>query len=289
LVIFCCAMGRVVIDVKVGRELVKFGAPLIVNSLLQLLMHEADRYFLLAYLDMKEVGVYSLAYKVGQAVNTLCLIPFGSIWGVMIYEIAKQPDAKQQYARVFEYFVSAVLVLMLGASLSAVPLLPFLTTEAFDGAIQLLPVILLAFVFFTLHSQFNVPALLAKKTVTLVPSAIAGVATNLILNSILVPRFGATGAAWSSVMTYAVFSFSGLVMYRRIDVIPYPFAKCAAITAGIALTYVVVQHGLFPQLSLINQLLASILVCVAWTLILFGTLIAGWVKEKLLLRRVRPA
>ena len=281
LAIFRRANGRVTIDSGLVRKLLIFGSPIIVQALLSILMHEADRFFLLAYVEMGDVGVYSLAYKIGQAVNALCLIPFASIWGVVLYEIAKQPDSKKQYAAVFSQFLNAILILMLGASLCARPLLPYLTTDAFDGAVELLPIILLAFVFFSLHGQFNVPALLAKKTVTLVPPALAGVIVNLTLNAILVPKFGVVGAAWVSVLTYATYSFVGLAMYRRIDVIPYPFVRSALTTLGIGATYFVVHYALVPSLSKWAQIGVAVGVCAVWAVVLFGRQVSRFLCDSI--------
>ncbi len=58
-----------------------------------MLMHEADRYILRAIVSMDEVGVYSLAHKIGFAVNTLCLMPFISIWHVAVYDIERMEKA----------------------------------------------------------------------------------------------------------------------------------------------------------------------------------------------------
>lgn len=280
LVIFRSTMGRAIIDLPLIRKLLTYGSPLIAQALLSLMMHDADRYFLRVYCDMKEVGIYSLAYKVAQAVNTLCLIPFHSIWTVAIYEIAKQPDAKQQYAKIFQYFVGAILILMMGASLSAVPLLPILTTDAYDEAVRLLPVLLLGQLLFALHSQFNVPAMLSKTTVTLVPAGIAGVVANLLLCVALIPTFGAAGAAWASVISYAVFSLVGLAFYRRIDVIPYSFVRCGLTMLGIGATYVFVQHGVMPGLSLWLQLALANLVCGVWAVVLFGQPAYVWLRQR---------
>ncbi len=285
-VIFCRHNKRVAFDIEILKKLTRFSSPIIVLAFLSMLMHEADRYFMAAYLSMEEVGICSLAYKIGQAVNSLTLLPFGSIWSVTMYEIAKQPDAKQQYATVFRHFVNAMLVLMLGASLVAWPLLPVLTTEAYDGAVNLLPIILLAFVFFSAHSLFNVPAMLAKKTVAMLPAAVAGASVNLLLNSLIVPRFGAVGAAWVSVATYATYSFVGLALYRRIDVIPYQFGHCLATMLGIGATYAALRWGHVEQFSAITQIGIAIGVCSAWAALLFGPLALQLLRARLEQRKL---
>ena len=131
--VFCRNCGPWTFDRKLAWQLLSFGGPLIATALLSLVMHEADRYFLRASVDLEQVGIYSLAYKIGQAVNMLCLVPFAAIWTVVVYEIAKSPDAKRQYAAVFEQFVAGLLLVMLAASLFAKPLLGVLTTAEYSA------------------------------------------------------------------------------------------------------------------------------------------------------------
>ena len=262
--IFAKTLRGFLFDSALLRRLLGFGSPLIVTALLSLLMHEADRYFLKHYAGLSEVGVYSLAYKIGQAVNMLFLIPFSAIWNVVMYEMADEPEPQKNYARVYEYFTYALLILTLAASLFAYPLLPLLTPGEYSQAVDLIPIILLAYMLYAMHQQFSVPALLAKRTAALIPVSIAGVVVNVVLNLLLVPRFGAAGAAWSSVATYGTFSFVGLYRYRSFDRYPYPFARLLGVSIGVAMTYLVVRFLVLPGLSLPTQLLVAGLATTAW-------------------------
>ncbi len=56
--------------------------------------------------------------------------------------------------------------------------------------------ILLGFYFFGLQIQFEVPAMLSKKTGLLVPGSIVGVIINVAMNFLLIPSLGSWGAGW---------------------------------------------------------------------------------------------
>ena len=272
LAVFAASRGRYRFDPRLVAGLVRFAAPLVAIALLSLLMHEADRYLLRTMVDMEEVGTYSLAYKVGQALNTLILLPFGAIWGVVVYEVGAQPQARSVYATVFRCFTFGLLVIMLGAALAAGPVLALLTPDAYRGAIELVPVILLAYVFFNLHGQFSVPALLAKRTGVLVPGSVAGVVVNLAANLVLIPRFGAAGAAWASVASYAVFSLVTLAFCRRIDRLPYPFADCLGALAGVCLTFVALRAMCAEWLESPAMLPVAAAAAGLWAVVLFAPL-----------------
>ena len=291
LMLFVRSQSRFAFDKAVLRTLLCFGSPLIIQAFLSLMMHEADRYLLRAYASLDQVGIYSLAYKVGQAVNTLCMIPFGAIWGVVLYEIAQQPDSKNTYAQVFKYYVYGLLVVMLAAALFAFPVLPYLTPGDFSQAVDLIPVIVLAFVFFAMHSQFSVPVLLARKTAALIPASLAGVIANVVCNVLLIPRFGAQGAAWASVATYAVFSFTGLWIYRQVDRYPYPFVRCLLTAMAVGGTYVGVRYFVFPEVTgTVARLAVATLATGFWTVVLFGRValpLLQVIEEKIGFRFIR--
>lgn len=266
--IFAWHEGRASFDRAVARKLLAFGSPLIATAVLSMVIHEADRYFLRAYVDLDQVGIYSLAYKIGQAVNMLCLVPFAAIWGVVVYEIAKQPDAKKQYAAVFEQFVAGLSLVMLGASLFVKPVLEVLTTSDYSAAADLVPVICLAYLCFSLHEHFRVPVLLSRQTVGLIPVYAFAALLNIACNVVLIPTWHAAGAAWASVLTYAGFSVFGLLRYRKIDAYPYSFRRSIEIVVGMIFTWTACR--LTWDVSLVVGWTMSVTAWLAWAGLLFG-------------------
>jgi O-antigen/teichoic acid export membrane protein len=236
------ACGRPTFRWPVADQLWRFGTPFVLAGLLALVMHQADRYVLRLFRDLGEVGLYSLAYTVGQGVYGVFAIPFGAIWGVVVYEIAKQPDAKRAYARIFQYYMYALMLFMFGVSLFVRPVFAEFLPAEYMAAVPLVPVVCLAFVFPSVHDHFRVPALLAKKTVSMLLAFATGAVANIVLNLLVVPRYGAVGAAWTSVATYAIFSAVGLIRYRQIDRYEYPLLRCTLVLVAMIASFVACQR-----------------------------------------------
>jgi O-antigen/teichoic acid export membrane protein len=253
---------------SLAEHLWRFGSPMVVAGLLALIMHQADRYLLRLSRDLTDVGLYSLAYTVGQGLNSMVFIPFASIWGVVVYEIAKQADAKHVYERIFQYYAYALMLFLLGISLFVRPMLALFLPSEYQAAAPLIPIICLAFVFFSIHEHFKVPALLAKKTVSMLIPFAAGAITNVALNLLVLPKYGAAGAAWVSVATYATFSAVGLMRYRRIDRYDYPLVRCAAVLMAMIATYVGCAYVASAGIATIWSLLMPVIMWVAWAVIL---------------------
>ncbi len=271
--IFWCSRGPYALRWPLVRALWHFGGPIAIATLLALTMHQADRYLLRVFLDMDRVGIYSFAYTIGQAINALCLMPFVAIWSVEVYEIAKQPNAKQLYVNIFTYFVYGLALIMFGISLFSKPLLRLLATPVYVEAADLIPIVCLGYVFFSIHEHFKVPALLAKRTSSLLPAYLIAALINIGVNLLAIPLLGIAGSAWTSVLTFATFSFVGLWRYRKIDRYPYPLLRCGLMVVGMSLSYLAEQmitHWYFS--SLWTLILAAILWCV-WAAVLLGPVV----------------
>jgi O-antigen/teichoic acid export membrane protein len=252
--------------------LARFGFPLVATALLTTLMHQMDRLLLRLFLDLELVGIYSIAFTLGQGINNLYLIPFHNIWSVVIYDMARHEDAGREYARVFQYFVSGLLLLMLGVSMIAEPLLLLLVADDFRRAGELIPILCLAFVLYSLHSHFAVPALLGKRSDLLIPASVLAVLANVALNVILIPRWGTMGAAVASVGTYFIFSFSGLAIYRRLARYPYPLLRMSLVLVGVIVSYL-----LWSRLQALPwRVVGGVFIWGAWGAALFWTPLKQW-------------
>lgn len=291
---FVWERGRPTFDGGMLEDLFRFSAPMILTALLSMLMHEADRVIMQERTDMDEVGVYSLAHKIGFAIETLCILPFASIWNVSLYEIAERDDAEKIYGDVFRYFVYGFGVLLLGAALTVHPILPLLINVDFLEAIDQIAIVLLGFFFFGMHFMFEVPALLKKRTSLMVPAAVAGVIVNIVANWWLIPLsfngepLGGFGAGWAGVLTYVVYAAVGLLCYRHLYPISYPWKRPLLATLGFCATYYGVRYHCFPYLGTITQIVLSVAVCGAWAGLLLSQPIRDWLNSRRHRDRPKP-
>jgi len=249
----------------------RFGGPLIVHVLLVSVLHQANRYILRFFVDMEQVGIYSVALGIGQGVYFLCILPFSMIWNVVVYEIAEESDAKMIFSRVFEYVMYGLALFMLGISLFAKTILEIMVTAEFIPAAQYIPVICLAYLFYGLHEHFKVPVMLAKRTVMLLPVSVLAVSVNIGTSILLIPFLGTSGAVWASVVAFAVFSFGGLYRYRKIDVIEYPLKRLGLVLTFMIFTVVAFQIFVEGEPISWNTLGLGSMIWVIWLLALFGS------------------
>lgn len=216
-----CLFGYVVYKngISLKKELavpmLKFGAPLVPSLWAAAAMHNMDRFFIRHYRGLEEVGLYSLAYQFPFMLNTLFLTSFNRIWNASsIYEIARSPDAPRQYGRVCTYYMMMLTVAMFSISILSDTVIRLFAAPSYFDAYRYLPIIALGIWGYSLHTFVKPGVLLTKKTYLLTINFTLAFICNLVLNFLLVPKWGAMGAAWASVLTYFAFSLGGFFIYR---------------------------------------------------------------------------
>lgn len=260
-------------------KLWRFGGPLIANTLLGSALHQGNRYILRYFVDMDQVGIYSVALGIGQGVYFLYMLPFSMIWNVMMYEIAEQSDSRMIFSRVFEYVSYGLALLLLGISIFANTILEIMTTSEYMPAAELIPPICLAYLLYSLHEHFKVPVLLAKRTVALLPVSGLAVCANIGLNMLMIPILGTVGAAWASVGTFVVYSFVGLYRFRKIDAIKYPFKRFGLVLTSMILSLVMFQSFVEEEPTSWITLGMGALVWVFWLVAIFGLPLRNLLKH----------
>jgi O-antigen/teichoic acid export membrane protein len=218
-------------------DVLRFGVPKVPHGLLLQVQNLADRKILDHFVTRGEVGLYQMGYNFGQGVK-FATSAFEPAWGPFVYAQLGRPGAPTTLARVaghvFAFFTWATLaVAILGGDL-----LTLMTPRnpAFRAAAPVIPVVALAYL---LHGVFLLTSIgigIEKRAryYPLVTGAAA--AANVAANFALIPRLGMMGAAWATVLSYAVMALAGFAISRRLFPIPFETSRwlaAAAIAAAL--------------------------------------------------------
>lgn len=188
-----------------ARKLLGFGLPLVFASFGSLILNSADRYFIAYYRGLHEVGLYGLGYKVGFIIEMGVTTPFQLAWGPFVfahYATAKE-KSDQDFSCLFTYLLLALSMGCLALFLFAPELLAFLGSGKFADARQVVPYVLLAYIFNGIYYWAANLFHLEKKTIWLSAITFGMAVLNLILNWIWIPVWGWRGAALSTLVTIA--------------------------------------------------------------------------------------
>ena len=245
-----------------------------------------DTLLLREYHTETEIGYYALAYKITYAFQFLPLAFVAALYpGMSAAYASKEKDALRKIL-MGSLRLMTIVAAPLAAVLSAYAdrFIPFMYGPEFFGAIaplQILPWVLLPIFWdFPLGSLLNATHRAEKKTVAM------GIAMglNVCANSLLVPRFGPVGAAWSALGSFwALFLVSA--WFVRKDLLPGLEASSlflrGALAAGI--TWGLIRIATPPM-----PFIAGAIFCGAASLaVLFATRLLLMEDVKMVLRWIR--
>ena len=207
-------------------EIVRYAWPIVPHGVFMWLLVSGDRLILQHYETSSEIGVYEVAYVLS---SVLMVVAQGlrAAWLPDYFRTAMQPDGMARYIRLTNLYLLAIFSGSAGIILFCPELIQLVGGEAYAGAIPLCRILTLGIAWFACFIAFNQPLLLKGRTGTLAMLSGIGVALNIILNLMLVPRFGTTGSALATVGAYSAMAIGSLVYSRTQMDVQWPLRSLA--------------------------------------------------------------
>lgn len=211
---------------RIFRPVLAYAAPLIPVGLFQLGLHQVDRRLLEYSFSGAEglalTGVYGLGYKIGYLVNAVMLGPFMQIWPPWIYGVKDAAERAVLVARVSTYAVLAIGAASLGSMLFGRQAIDLLRGSAeYSSAYVVIPWIATGYVFWALYNASQIPLFIAKRTRPLVWINLVALVFNVVVNLILIPRFGLVGAAATTLLSFVLLAGLGILVSRSEAQVPF--------------------------------------------------------------------
>jgi O-antigen/teichoic acid export membrane protein len=233
------------------REMLKYGAPLIVQSLASFVLVFSDRLFLRHFANLAEVGVYSLGYKLAGIVSLLVSGPFSMTWSWQQFELAKKDNARHLYARIQTYQLLVSVGVGLAVALLAKDALRIMTPPSYWAATRIVPLIALCYILDNIKAVVLSGILIQRVTHYLAGISVVAALANLALNYVFISRYHAMGAALATVLSYALLLALSFVVAQRVYYVRYEYLRNAAVLALATLMYITstfIDLRLFPSI-----------------------------------------
>ena len=213
------------IDRSVFVPLLRFSFPLLLASLCQLVLQRADLR-LLEFLTpdgagFAAVGVYGLGYRIGYLANVIILFPFMQVFLPRIFAVVDTREQAAQLARWTTFalgLVSAATVALSVFAREAVLAIDLSPGNQYEAAAGIVPLVGGAYLFWTVYrAMAETSYQIAKRTSALSWFSFVALLTNVGLNFWMIPRWGALGAALSTLVAYMVLALVGERGRRRLN------------------------------------------------------------------------
>jgi O-antigen/teichoic acid export membrane protein len=242
---------RPVVSGAVLREALRFGLPRIPHGVAHQTIAVADRYVLAHFVPLREIGLYSIGASFGLALK-LFLSAFEYAWAPFYFATMRDPDARRVFSLVTTYGLAVLVLLVAGLSAVATDVVRLMTRPEFYPAARVVPWIGLGVLFQGVYLLTSIGLNITKQTALYPVATAAAAGASVAANLVLVPRFGAVGAAWSNALAYAVLAGVAMRLSQRRYPIRYEWDRILRIGlsgAGAWLAAVILVPDRLPALA----------------------------------------
>ncbi|MBU7045681.1 MAG: oligosaccharide flippase family protein [Theionarchaea archaeon] len=193
----------------------QYSFPLIPYTLSSLILAQFDRIMINSTLDAASAGLYSLGYNIGM----LLLMVISATRTALVADFYTFLDNKE-YDRLnilVKRVFSIVVLAALGLLLFAREVGTILADEKFHPGLQVVPIVVIGYVFFGMFTVYNKYILYEKKTMYVSLVVLTAGVLNIVLNAIFIPQYGYIAAAYTTLISYFVMFLLTWVTVKRIS------------------------------------------------------------------------
>ncbi len=189
------------------RELIKrlalFGLPIVVATSIDGLFMVMDRIFLRYYASFEELGLFTVALKIASVLLIL-QVTFSNFWIPTAYKWHTQKKEIQYYAytsHVVMFLCSFLLIVLIYCQ----DLITFIVAPAYHEVAVIFPFLCFYPLMKVVSETTGLGIVFSKRSGLNIIVSIFSIVAALILNFLLVPRYGALGASIATGLTYIVY------------------------------------------------------------------------------------
>lgn len=224
-----------VIAMRKSKKLINFeywkyalviSIPAIVHLLSGVILQSVDTVMINSMIGASAAGIYGFAYKIGMIMYIVWLA-CNKAWVPWFYENMKEKNHKDVEQKI-KYYIMLFTVMGFVLIFISPEIGKIMGTKDFYKGLDYVPLIMVGYYFQFLYS---IPANLefyTKNTKYLSLGTLIAALTNIVLNYILIPRYGAVTAAWTTIISYILlFLYHYFISLHMYEVRVYTFKPFA--------------------------------------------------------------
>lgn len=236
------------------REILKFGIPLVFSMAITWIFQSIDRVTIKQFSGYEELGLYSGAMSIISLLNAV-QSTFTTFWVPVAFErYSVNPNDKEFFKKINKIITLVMLIISIGL-ISCKDIVVLLLGPKYRGAVFIFPFLVFMPIMYTISETTVLGINFKNKSKYHINVATISAIFNFIGNLILVPKYGAKGAAISTGLAYIVF-FSLRTYYSvKLYKVDYELYKFAISTV---LVYILAIYSSFNTFNIIIFMLSGI-------------------------------
>ena len=245
---------------KQCKRLLSYSTPLIFNQVASWAINYSDRLIILNYLGENFNGIYSVACKFSNILNTFLGV-YNIAWTENVIRSAEDKDGNSYISDVFNLTFNLYMMLITGI----INILPFfydfLVNKSFKSGYNQVPILLIGMMFSGMAATVGSIYIAYNKTKEVsVTTMIAGV-INVVVHLVLLKKVGLYAASISTLVSFAILFFYRLYAVKTFFPLHLSLKKIAIQTIILIISWV--AYAIKNPICIMGGLLLNIL-NIAW-------------------------
>lgn len=265
------------VDKKLAKEMLSYCLPLIPTGVFWWITNVSDHYLVTAMVSAAAGGIYAISYKIPSIVNLFSTV-FTEAWQISAVKEGQNEHPEQFFTTVFKAYQGVMFIAGAGLILLCRPLVSFMVAPEYYESWKFIPVLIMATIFSSFSGFLSSIYMVQKNGRSNLVTMMTGAFSNIGMNLVLIPKWGAQGAAVATFLSYLlvfVLRAVGTSKFIKINFSPLFMAVNVALTGGLAfimineishwiaisviLTVIICGFNFMPLFSFAKSLLKSLL------------------------------
>jgi O-antigen/teichoic acid export membrane protein len=183
------------------KEYLKYGSPLFLGLGAGWVLNQADNYIILHFFNLKAVGMYAIAYSIGNIVNLINQASTNSIVPVLYNALAIK-NGHLIIRKINLQYSAIILTISLVIGISSYWYMPIIFGSQYSSSYQIVLVISLAFAFNGIYRTTGGVIAYYKKSQLQMKLLVICAMTNVIISISLIPFCGILSPAIGTLFAY---------------------------------------------------------------------------------------
>lgn len=237
------------------RLALNFSLPIIPHALGGYLFMYSDKIVMEKYVSLATIGIYNVADKMAMLLKILVNSINDALSPVFMKKAtADLSKAVQDFRPMITKWAVIIAFAYLGMAFFSNIFVELLMPEQYHAAGALIPVLLVAYIFRGFYTFSSYPLFFLKKTKVIPVITFSAGLVNVVLNVILIPRFGFFTAAWTTVISFMITFLLAIYFSSRYQSMSFEWRKILSVF-GLMLVFLILGHLYVPQSIWLESLL----------------------------------
>lgn len=212
-------------DLRLFRRMIQYSWPIMLAGFAFMINENFDKAIQRYLIPESDAGAYGGSYKLA-VLMTLFVTAYRMGVEPFFFKQMQDKNAKLTYAKVTEYFViiSSIIALGIIANIGWLKVL-FIRDEAYWVALDVVPIVVIANLFFGLYYNLSTWYKVTDRTKIGTYISWIGAIITLLLNLLLLPKFGFIISAWATLIAYFTMMLVSYYLGQKYYPIPYKSKK----------------------------------------------------------------